>query len=262
MTDYSLPIIALEKPAVTLEKTVYYGTIYISFLSVIYLISVHFTGYSWLSVVSVNANSSELALSLIQCFLGILALQLPAVIARIAKINLPDALCIFYYIFVLCGTVLGEMFSLYYRIPIWDSLLHFGSGIMCGMLGAILCANFLKKNNCERLMTPTLIVIAVICFSISIGVFWEIYEFAVDSILKLNMQKYLLENGTALIGRTALIDTMKDLIMCILGTIVAAVSSCISLNQGHGWLSTIIVETTAIEVKKSKHTNPSLKESA
>ena len=46
-----------------------------------------------------------------------------------------------------------------------------------------------------------------------------------DGLLGMNMQKFMLENGTQLVGRAALADTMEDMIvdaigagvMCIIG---------------------------------------------
>jgi len=233
-----------------------------SLLSVIYLVSVYAIGYSWLPFVTIDAASSELTLSLIQCLLGMAALHLPMLLTRLTKIKLPDALCACFYIFILCGTVLGEMFSLYYRISVWDSLLHFGSGIMCGMLGGILCADFLRKKKCVKMITPAFIAAAVVCFSICIGVFWEIYEFTFDSILGLNMQKCFLEDGTALAGQAGITDTMKDLIVDTLGALVAAVGSFLSIKYNKGWLSSYLAGTPAKEAKKLEFEIPALKYTA
>ena len=222
MTNSALNIKGLEKNPINLERVIYHCVSASSWLSVIYLI--------------ININA-DLTLSLIQCILGIAALQVPVLLTKLTRIKLPDNLCSCYYIFILCATVLGEMFSMYYRIPVWDSLLHFGSGIMIGMAGSIFLVTYLKNKDCKRLITPMVIAVSAVCFSISIGVFWEIYEFAADSILGLNMQKCFLEDGTALIGQAGLIDTMKDLIIDTLGAIVAAISAFLSLKHNKGWLN-------------------------
>ena len=222
MTNYAVSIKNSEKPSIKFERVIYYCVLTISWLSVIYLI--------------INIEA-ELTLSLIQCVLGIAALQVPMLITKLTRIELPENLCGCYYIFILCATVLGEMFSMYYRIPVWDSLLHFGSGVMIGMLGSILIVTYLQRKECKRLITPIFIAVTAICFSICIGVFWEIYEFAADSILGLNMQKCFLEDGTALIGQAGLADTMKDLIVDTFGAIVAAISAYSSLKHDKGWLN-------------------------
>ena len=64
------------------------------------------------------------------------------------------------------------------------------------------------------------------CFALAVGTIWEIYEFACDGLLSLNMQKFALEDGTLLIGREALQDTMEDLI-------VDAVSALVVVTMGY-----------------------------
>ena len=83
-------------------------------------------------------------------------------------------------------------------------------------------------------------------FAIMLGVFWEVYEFAFDGLLGLNMQKFMLESGEQLIGRAALADTMEDLIVDMLGAFVMSVIGYISLKYKKGW-----VESMIIKVKKS-----------
>ena len=225
----------IKEPAkIKIERLVYYGSFILSALSVIYLISAFLIGYSWLPIIDIDLNN--IVLSFIECFLGIAALQIPMLLKRIAKINIPDALSIFFYIFVICATVLGEMFSLYYVVPVWDSILHCGSGIMEGMFGSILLVHFFQKKKCLDKVPPIFIALGAVCFTLCIGTFWEIYEFSADYLLGLNMQKSFLQDGTALIGQSALIDTMKDLIVDSFGAIAAAILAFKSLKHQKGWL--------------------------
>ena len=64
----------------------------------------------------------------------------------------------------------------------------------------------------------------------SLGLVWEIYEYSFDGILGLNMQKFRLEDGTELIGRAALCDTMDDFIVDALGAFAAAAYGFIHLK--------------------------------
>jgi len=222
MSSYAMAR-SYERKPIRPEWLAYHGAQTATILSVLYLLTVCVTGESWLPIVSIDAASPALMLSLLQCLLGVAALQVPALLVRRTRIRLPDGLCACFYAFVLAATVLGEMFSLYYRIPIWDSILHLGSGVMLGMLGSILLVQFLQAKNCQRLLSPAAVAVAAICFAVCAGVAWEMYEFAGDSLLGLNMQKCLLEDGTALVGKAALMDTMKDLLVDTLGAAVGAV---------------------------------------
>ena len=120
---------------------------------------------------------------------------------------------------------------------------------MCGMLGSILLVTFLRNKKCKSLITPLFIAAAAVCFSICVGVFWEIYEFSCDSLLGLNMQKCFLEDGTALMGQAGLFDTMKDLLLDTFGALVAAVSSFLSLKHKKRWLYSYLIK----EVKEPAH---------
>ena len=62
-------------------------------------------------------------------------------------------------------------------------------------------------------LSPLFLAVFAFCFSAAIGTVWEIFEFTVDGVLGVNMQKFMLEDGTQLIGREALSDTMYDIIV-------------------------------------------------
>ena len=229
---------SLVREPISYEKSAYQASLIISGLSIVYLFSVVATGNSWLPYTDINLDSSEWLLCLLQCAAGMAALQLPLVLKKLTGIKLPSMLNVGFYAFLLGSTVLGEVFSLYYRVPCWDDILHFGSGMMIGMIGSVLFMHYCRKKQCQHLISPALIAIASVCFAVFIGVAWEIYEFAGDSLLGLNMQKCLLQDGTALIGNAALADTMKDLIVDLGGALVAAFASYTSLKNKQGWLYT------------------------
>lgn len=133
MTEYKASVNFSIRNPITFERLTYKGATIISCFSVLYLLSVFATGISWFPLARIDITSSDLILSLIQCLLGVVALKIPMLITKFSGIKMPDALCTFYYIFILCATVLGEMFSLYYAVPFWDVLLHFSSGVMLGI---------------------------------------------------------------------------------------------------------------------------------
>ena len=56
------------------------------------------------------------------------------------------------------------------------------------------------------------------CFAAFCGVLWEFYEFTCDSF-GMNLQRYLAA-GQPKVGRAALMDTMTDLIMDVIGALL------------------------------------------
>ena len=66
-----------------------------------------------------------------------------------------------------------------------------------------------------------------------------------DNILHtFSMQKFALENGTPLIGRAALADTMMDLVVDAVGAFIMSVIGYISLKYNKGWIERLQVKMT------------------
>ena len=249
MMNYAASANLIKRKPIAFERIAYHGCLSVSILSVAYLLMTFVTGKSWFPYMHVASSPSELTLSLLQCILGAAALFLPLLLKKITKIKMPDTLCTSFYLFILGATVLGEVFTLYYRVPCWDSILHFSSGIMTGMLGSLIILDFLQRKKCSQLITPVVVAISAACFALCVGVIWEIYEFAADSLLGLNMQKFLLQDGTALIGKAALWDTMKDLFVDFAGALVAAICAHSSIKKQQGWLYGYM-ETTPVNAPR------------
>ncbi len=172
---------------------------------------------------TLTRQKSDYVLMLLQCILGIIAMNLPSFLYKKFHVTIPSNTIIAYLIFLYAAIVLGEVRSFYYRFEHWDTVLHAFSAGMLGSLGFDV-VNFLNKSDTVKLqLSPFFVALFAFCFAISIGVLWEIYEFSFDGILGLNMQKFRLEDGTDLIGRLALQDTMDDLIIDCIGALVTSV---------------------------------------
>lgn len=156
---------------------------------------------------------SDYLLMLVQCSVGLVVMCLPGIVSRRFKVVVPGTICILYYIFLYCAIFLGEVLDFYYVVPHWDTMLHAFSGAMLGALGFVL-VDFLNKDTHVKVsLAPFFISLFAFSFALSIGVLWEVYEFSFDSFLGLNMQKVRTAEGIDLIGREALADTMKDIII-------------------------------------------------
>lgn len=178
-----------------------------------------------------DMQRSDYTLMLIQCLLGIVVMMLPSIIERRWAIPIPNFIYILYYIFLYCAVFLGEVFSFYYHVPHWDTILHCFSGAMLGALGFILVSLLNDSEKVRVELSPFFIALFAFCFALAMGAVWEIYEFIIDSTMKLNMQKYLTEAGEVLIGREALMDTMEDIISDALAALAVSVVGYISLKR-------------------------------
>ncbi len=176
------------------------------------------------------------SLMLAQCILGCVAIFAPSYIEKKLKIEIPSHMMIPYVIFLYCAIFLGEVRSFYYNFEYWDTFLHTLSGAMLGMFGFSIVSLLNKTKVVPVDLSPAFIALFAFCFAITTGVFWEIYEYTFDGILGLNMQKFMLEDGTQLIGRAALSDTMQDLMVDCLGAFVATTAGYIAMKVDNKWI--------------------------
>ena len=132
----------------------------------------------------------------------------------------------------------------YYNISNWDNILHTFSGAMIGALGFSIVTLLNKTEKVPMELSPLFVALFSFCFAVTLGVVWEFYEYTFDGLLGLNMQKFALENGTLLIGRAALADTMMDLVVDAVGAFIMSVIGYISLKYNKGWIERLQVKMT------------------
>lgn len=185
---------------------------------------------------------SDYMLMLIQCLLGAFALVLPKFLIRKYNIKIPATMSILYLIFLYAAIFLGEVRNFYHVIPCWDVILHTFSGGMIGALGFSFVSLLNKIENLHLHLTPVFVTFFAFCFAITLGVVWEVYEYTFDGLLGLNMQKFLLESGEAIVGREALSDTMQDLIVDSIGAFVVCMIGYISLKYKKGWVEKLLIK--------------------
>lgn len=191
---------------------------------------------------NVERTRSDYILMLIQCLLGAFALVLPKFLTNRYNVKIPTTMSIVYLIFLYAAIFLGEVRNFYHVVPYWDTILHAFSG---GMIGALGFSFISLLNNIENLhlhLTPAFVAFFAFCFAITLGVAWEVYEYVFDGVLGLNMQKFLLESGEALVGRDALSDTMQDLIVDSVGAFVMCAIGYVSLKYNKGWVEKLIIK--------------------
>ena len=177
---------------------------------------------------------SDYLLMLLQCAAGLIIMFLPSIIERKFSLEIPNYIYTMFFVFLYCAIYLGEVRNFYFVFKHWDTFLHFFSAAMLGALGFML-ADILNHTSAKVQLSPLFVGLFAFSFAVMIGVLWEIYEFSFDALLGLNMQKFRLEDGTLLIGREALSDTMMDFITNTLGALVVpvlgAVYEKIKLNK-------------------------------
>ncbi|MGM9521130.1 MAG: hypothetical protein ACI3VB_01455 [Oscillospiraceae bacterium] len=159
-----------------------------------------------------------------QCIVGLVLLFLPSFVAKKLTFSIPSSLYVVYAVFLYFAIYLGEIGNFFYRVPYWDVMLHGFSGVSLGALGFSV-VTFLNRDERIRMsLSPLFVAFFSFCFAVAMGALWEICEFTIDGILGVNMQKFALQDGTKLIGRSALMDTMKDLIVDSVGALISTIA--------------------------------------
>ena len=144
-----------------------------------------------------------------------------------------------YVLFLYCSIFLGELQQFYIYIPHWDSVLHAVSGIMIGALGFSFISLF--RTDGDMNARPGMISFFAFCFAVMLGCFWEIFEFILDAVSDSNMQSYRMPDGTPFIGRQALFDTMKDIILDFAGAGLISLFGYFSIKFKKGWIDKLLI---------------------
>lgn len=197
--------------------------------------------------VSYHSNP-DYALMLVQCILGLFAINIPSILSRRFCFEVPLLLYGLYIVFLYCAIFLGEVRRFYYTVPFWDSILHCMSSIMTGLFAFMLVTILNRNEKTVFTLSRGFVALFAFCFSMAIGALWEIYEFVFDGILGLNMQKFLTGEGVPLVGRDALADTMSDIIVDLIGALVATLLGYLAIKADKQW----IIPSLSVENKQSE----------
>jgi hypothetical protein len=140
----------------------------------------------------------------------------PAVFAARIQIQLPQSFIAVIVTFVFASIFLGEAANFYERWWWWDIALHGSASIGFGLIGFLFV--FMLFAGDRYAAPPIALAFIAFCVSVAIGAAWEIFEFAMDQVFALNMQK------------SGLLDTMGDLIVNLLGALLGATAGFLFLK--------------------------------
>lgn len=127
--------------------------------------------------------------SVFLCGLSLILMLMPSIISRRLKIVLPDTLEIVILLFIFAAEILGELNSFYVRVPHWDTMLHTINGFLCAAIGFALVDMMNREEQFTFQLSPLYLAIVSFCFSMTVGVLWEFFEFSGDYFLGMDMQK-------------------------------------------------------------------------
>ena len=164
------------------------------------------------------------------CLLSLILLFATLFIQNKFEITLPNDLEIAIYLFIFSAEILGEIDNFFGIIPYWDIILHTINGFLATAVGFSL-VDLLNKNSKNINLSPFYLCLVAFCFSMTIGVLWEFFEYGCDKFLNVDMQKDTViqkissvalnpdgENKAVVvddIGKTIIYDTNGDVLQVI-----------------------------------------------
>ncbi len=189
--------------------------------------------------------------SVFLCILTLFLFMLPSFVEKQLKIDVPNTLEVIIILFIFSAEILGEIREYYLIFPFWDSILHTINGFLCAAIGIAMIDILNRSERFSFKMSPLFVALVAFCFSMTVGVVWEFFEFGMDTFFHTDMQKdtfiplissvllngdtknapiimnidSVVVNGEAWKGYIdiGLIDTMQDLFVNFIGAIVFSV---------------------------------------
>jgi len=195
------------------------------------------------------------------CFLTLILLLMPFILEEKLKIEISSSLEIVILLFIFAAEILGELNAFYQKIPNWDTILHTINGFIMGAVGFSLINLLNDSDRAKIKLSPFFLISVSFCFSMTIGVLWEFFEYGVDCLLGYDMQKDtivekinsttfdpLKENKVYSINIDSVVvnnkewnyggyldiglhDTMKDLIVNAIGAIFFSIFGYLSITS-------------------------------
>lgn len=189
------------------------------------------------------------------CLLTLVLFLVPPFIEASFSITIPETLEVVIALFIFAAEILGELFHFYTLIPFWDTLLHTFNGFLAAAIGLALVSILNRSDRIAFSLSPFFCAVVAFCFSMTIGVLWEFFEFGMDWFFHTDMQKDTVVNAiyTVALDPTlsnkvvaipniqdvvingeslglggyldiGLIDTMKDLFVNFIGAVVFSIT--------------------------------------
>ena len=211
------------------------------------------------------------------CIFTLILFTFPNIFSKKFKIELPQTLEIIVYLFIYAAEICGEIQNFYGIFKHWDTMLHTLNGFLCAAIGFSTVDILNRADKFHINMTPIFVALVSFCFSMTVGVMWEFFEFGADYYFKQDMQKdrivetfqtkHIDENNELLIienidkteisyndGKDKLIidgyldigiiDTMKDLFVNFIGAVIFTIFGYLYVKDRdeHKWIERFVLK--------------------
>lgn len=197
------------------------------------------------------------------CGLTLVLFMIPTFVEHRLHIDVPNTLEIIILLFIFSAEILGEIQEYYLLFPFWDTMLHTMNGFLMAAIGIAMVDILNRSRRFKVRLSPAFVALTAFCFSMTVGVLWEFFEYGMDVFFHTDMQKdtwlsaissvslnpegrnaaeqvaieSVVVNGQAWPGYLdiGLHDTMKDLLVNFVGAAVFSVIGALYImGRGRG----------------------------
>ncbi len=225
------------------------------------------------------------------CSLTLVLFLIPSFVERRLHIDVPNTLEVIILLFIFSAEILGEIQEYYLTYPFWDTMLHTINGFLMAAIGIAMVDILNRSRRFKVRLSPVFVAVVAFCFSMTIGVLWEFFEYGMDTFFQMDMQKdtwvsmvntvslnpegrnspvripieSVVVNGQEWPGYLdiGLNDTMKDLLVNFIGAAVFSVIGMIYImGRGTGKFAPRFIprlkekELSSPDIKEKKEDRP------
>lgn len=158
------------------------------------------------------------------CILTLLLISMPSILERALKIKLPTTMEVIVLCFVFAAEILGEINHYYTLVSGWDTMLHTINGFLCAAVGFALVDMLNRSNRTKLSLSPLYLAITAFCFSMTVGVLWEFFEFGCDQVLLTDMQKDFVVTSFSSASLPALTGRDTEVVRNVVKTVITTLS--------------------------------------
>ena len=200
------------------------------------------------------------------CGLTLVLFMIPAFVEHRLHIDVPNTLEIIILLFIFSAEILGEIQEYYLMFPFWDTMLHTMNGFLMAAIGIAMVDILNRSRKFKVRLSPAFVALVAFCFSMTVGVVWEFFEYGMDLFFHTDMQKdtwintiysvslnpegrnvaqQVIVDSVVVNGETwpgyldiGLHDTMKDLFVNFVGAVIFSVIGALYImGRGKGWFA-------------------------
>ena len=123
------------------------------------------------------------------CVLTLVLFMIPTFVEHRLHIDVPNTLEIIILLFIFSAEILGEIQEYYLLFPFWDTMLHTINGFLMAAIGIAMVDILNRSRKFKVRLSPAFVALVAFCFSMTVGVVWEFFEYGMDVFFHTDMQK-------------------------------------------------------------------------